>query len=111
MTAEDLTDWLETTIDDSFDLGWTSRDAAKLIVSRMQAEGLVMVPAQPAADLVDAGETLRQEAAMLLQNAMACAVNHYGEDFAQHGMPGWLADSQARIQSASAALSRYAGGA
>ena len=48
MTAADLTDWLETTIDDSFDLGWTSRDAAKLIVSRMQSEGLVIVPAQPA---------------------------------------------------------------
>ena len=48
MTAEDLTDWLETTIDDSYDLGWTSRDAAKLIVSRMESEGLVMAPAQPA---------------------------------------------------------------
>lgn len=54
MTAEDLTDWLETTIDDSFDLGWTSRDAARLIVSRMHAEGLVMAPAHPAADLVEA---------------------------------------------------------
>ena len=43
MTAEDLTDWLETTIDDSFDLGWTSRDAATLIVSRMQSEGLVPI--------------------------------------------------------------------
>lgn len=43
MTAEDLIDWLETAIDDSFDLGWTSRDAATLIVSRMQAEGLVIV--------------------------------------------------------------------
>ena len=38
-----ITDWLETTIDDSFDLGWTSRDAAKLIVSRMQSEGLVLI--------------------------------------------------------------------
>lgn len=52
MTAEDLIDWLETAIDDSFDLGWTSRDAARLIVLRMQSEGLVMAPAQPAADLV-----------------------------------------------------------
>jgi len=43
MTAEDLTDWLETTIDDSFDLGWTSRDAATLIVARMQSEGLVQI--------------------------------------------------------------------
>jgi len=44
MTDNDLIEWLETTIDDSFDLGWTSLDAAKLIVSRMQAEGLVLVP-------------------------------------------------------------------
>jgi hypothetical protein len=43
MTDNDLTEWLETAIDDSFDLGWTSLDAAKLIVSRMQAEGLVLV--------------------------------------------------------------------
>ena len=51
MTAEDLIDWLEITIDDSFDLGWTSRDAAKLIVSRMQAEGLVLITrADPAHD-------------------------------------------------------------
>jgi hypothetical protein len=43
MTDEELEEWLETTIDDSFDLGWTSLDAAKLIVSRMQAEGLVLI--------------------------------------------------------------------
>jgi hypothetical protein len=54
--------------------------------------------------LEEAVEVLRKEATMLCQNAMACAVNHYGEDFAQHGMPGWLADSQIRIQSAAQAL-------
>jgi hypothetical protein len=43
MTDNDLTDFLETAIDDSFDLGWTSLDAAKLIVSRMRDEGLVLV--------------------------------------------------------------------
>jgi hypothetical protein len=43
MTDNDLIEWLETAIDDSFDLGWTSLDAAKLIVSRMQAEGLVLI--------------------------------------------------------------------
>ena len=42
MTDEDLIDLLENAIDDSFNLGWTSRDAAKLIVSQMQAEGLVL---------------------------------------------------------------------
>jgi hypothetical protein len=49
MTIEDLEEWLETAIDDSFDLGWTSLDAAKLIVSRMQAEGLVLVKTEPVA--------------------------------------------------------------
>ena len=43
MTNKDLEDWLENAIDDSFDLGWTSRDAATLIVSRMQSEGLVLI--------------------------------------------------------------------
>lgn len=59
----------------------------------------------------EAFETLRREATMLCQNSMACAANHYGEDFAQHGMPQWLADSQARIQSASAAITAILGGA
>jgi hypothetical protein len=49
MTDNDLIEWLETAIDDSFDLGWTSLDAAKLIVSRMQAEGLAIVKAEPVA--------------------------------------------------------------
>ncbi len=47
MTDNDLIEWLETAIDDSFDLGWTSLDAAKLIVSRMRDEGLVMVIPKP----------------------------------------------------------------
>jgi hypothetical protein len=47
MTDNDLTEWLENAIDDSFDLGWTSGDAARLIVSRMRAEGLVLVKAEP----------------------------------------------------------------
>jgi hypothetical protein len=52
MTDEELTDFLETTIDDSFDLGWTSLDAAKLIVSRMRDEGLVLVKTEPDAELL-----------------------------------------------------------
>ncbi len=52
MTNEDLEDFFENAIDASFDLGWTSLDwtsldAAKLIVSRMQAEGLVLVKIEP----------------------------------------------------------------
>ena len=54
--------------------------------------------------LREAGETLRQEATMHCQNSMACAVNHYGEDFSVHGMPGWIATSQDRIEQATQAL-------
>lgn len=39
----DLDDWLENAIMDSIDLDWTPRDAARLIVSRMQSEGLVLI--------------------------------------------------------------------
>jgi len=58
----------------------------------------------------EALETLRREAFMLYQNAMGCAANHYGEDFSQHGVPGWLADSEARITAAAAALQETANG-
>lgn len=65
MTTEDLTDWLENAIDDSFDLGWTSRDAATLIVSRMQAEGLVLIARegmrQTLADVFKAGFITRRD--------------------------------------------------
>src|SRR3546814_8188299 len=44
------------------------------------------------AELEAAGEVLRREAAMLAQSAIGCAVNHYGEDFQRHGLPGWLRD-------------------
>ena len=52
--------------------------------------------------LRDALEDLRKSAALLQQNAEGCAVNHYGEDFAIHGLPGWLADTQASISRAAA---------
>lgn len=91
MTAEDLTDFLENAIDDSFDLGWTSRDAATLIVSRMQAEGLVMAPSHPAADLVEAAkEGLRQ-------------IEKYAEFFCDE-------DFDPTVDALRAALSRYAKG-
>lgn len=62
MTAEDLTDWLETTIDDSFDLGWTSRDAATLIVSRMQAEGLTLIEREAMRERVAKAITVERRA-------------------------------------------------
>lgn len=40
----------------------------------------------------------------LYANAEGCAVNHYGDDFATHGLPGWLSDCAADIQVAEQAL-------
>lgn len=38
-------------------------------------------------------ERLGTTAALLQANAEGCAVNHHGEDFHLHGMPGWLSDT------------------
>ncbi len=57
----------------------------------------------------EAAETLRQEATMHCQNSQACAVNHYGEDFAVNGIPGWINTSVQRIKDATAALSTIKG--
>lgn len=43
-------------------------------------------------------------AKLLYANAEGCAVNHYSDDFAIHGLPGWLADCAADIQAAEQAL-------
>ena len=43
-------------------------------------------------------------AALLLENAKGCAVNHYGHDIELNGMPGWLADCEREINDARAAL-------
>ena len=48
--------------------------------------------------LREALEDLRKSAAMLQQNAEGC----YGEEFAIHGLPGWLADTKASISRAAA---------
>ena len=45
----------------------------------------------------DAFSRLITSAKMLLQNAVGCAVNHYGEDYSTHGEPGWVADCRADI--------------
>jgi hypothetical protein len=47
---------------------------------------------------------LCQNAQLLQQNAEGCAVNHYGNDHEIHGLPGWLSDTQASIDSARAIL-------
>lgn len=45
----------------------------------------------------EAFSRLITSAKMLLQNAVGCAVNHYGEDYSTHGEPGWIADCRADI--------------
>ena len=75
MTDEDLTDFLETAIDDSFDLGWTSLDAAKLIVSRMQAEGLVLVKIGP-----DAVATVVRELDRAIERIMGIEIEAMAGD-------------------------------
>ena len=42
-------------------------------------------------------ERFATSAALLLANAEGCAVNHYGEDHALHGTPGWLSDCAADV--------------
>ena len=54
--------------------------------------------------LRDALERLRKEAVLLLQNSEGCAVNHYGEDFALYGMPGWLIDARIAVEASGKAL-------
>ena len=47
-------------------------------------------------------------AKLLYANSEGCAVNHYSDDFAIHGLPGWLTDCAADIQAAEAALAKPA---
>lgn len=47
---------------------------------------------------------LRKWAAVLYQNSVGCAQNHYGHDFAQQGTPGWLVDASAAIHAADVAI-------
>ena len=43
-------------------------------------------------------------AKMLLANSHGCCANHYAEDYAVHGVPGWLLDSEHSINRARTAL-------
>lgn len=54
----------------------------------------------------ESAETLRKEAALLLQNSEGCAQNHYGHDCNLYGMPQWLADSRERITGAASTLAQ-----
>lgn len=52
----------------------------------------------------EAFERLIISAKMLLQNAVGCVIDHYGEDYATHGEPGWIADCRADIARAAALI-------
>lgn len=56
-------------------------------------------------EAVEAMRRLVLSAKVLLQNAEGCAANHYGDDFALYGEPGWIADCRRDIESAERALS------
>jgi hypothetical protein len=62
-----------------------------------------MSAARPA---VDEGvvRSLITTAKMLHANAVGCAQEHHSHDFAEQGMPGWLADAQHDIDAALATL-------
>lgn len=57
-------------------------------------------------ELIEALTKLRFSAAVLLQNAEGCAVNHYGADYNLHGEPGWMADCRHPIENALLVLSK-----
>lgn len=52
---------------------------------------------------------LRLTAALLHQNSVGCAVNHYGHDHESLGLPGWLADAQKDIEAALDVLTKFDG--
>lgn len=56
--------------------------------------------------LVEALEVLHNSAVTLYRNAEGCAVNHYGDDYAIHGLPGYLTDAAADTEAARAAIAR-----
>lgn len=83
--------------------------AAVKTVARLYGEKVSVVPADLLEEAVKALEALRKSALLLQQNAEGCAVNHYGEDFSIHGMPGWLSDTAADIEFARATLAKIKG--
>lgn len=81
-------------------------NAAQLadVVSRMSADVYALEAMR--ASLVGMLHKLGKTTALLIQNAHGCAVNHYGEDYAAHGMPGWLSDCEADLAAARAFLAK-----
>ena len=83
--------------------GITAQTATDRLLIEL-ADALEKALSQPSPVQGEAVEIVRREASLLLQQAEGCAANHYGEDFALHGMPGWLADTRANLEKALTAL-------
>ena len=82
-------------------------EAAQAILAAMGSYHLAQ--AEREAKLREALASAIHEASLLHQNSMGCADNHYGEDMATFGVPGWLNDSAVRIAAARAALAKAEG--
>jgi hypothetical protein len=78
-------------------------DAAAEFLKRQKAEAAL-------GEAVKVVERLTGAAKLLQANSEGCAVNHYGEDFGLHGVPGFLIDTQADIEAARTFLSKQEGG-
>lgn len=70
-----------------------------------------LLASSAAVDAVPAGEVerlarIRTSMALLQQNSEGCAQNHYGDDAAVHGMPGWLIDTKADLDAFTDILAR-----
>lgn len=84
------------------DLDEGAADAVTVGMVYQQEAERVWLPRLEAIAL--AAKTLRTEALLHLNNSIGCALDHYGVDPAEQGLPQWIADSQQRIKEACDAL-------
>ncbi len=89
----------------------TDKDAE---IAALKAEVAFLLPFRYRAEAAEARVAeleagiarLSRAARMLQQNSEGCAINHYGDDFALFGKPGWLADTEADIAAVDALLNQ-----
>lgn len=84
--------------------GVATCDPCQAEIYRSNPSGTSWRPPAPSSALAN----LIWAAKLLQANCVACAQNHHGHDFAEQGAPGWLADTQARIDEAVAELEQAA---
>ena len=88
---------------------WTGFDAATAKEQPIANASFIVRAVNSHADLLTALEGVTKAAELLYQNSEGCAVNHYQEDYARHGMPGWLNGMAEEITKARAAIKRAKG--